>query len=291
MSSVKYTFNCITSSQKTGDPKPEMFRAACEEIGVVFKEVDCESFDIQSKRLGRGDLLYRISTGKRAHKVERMLMSPEVTTFYRNNNSAYYKRVASDLLLANESLPSVPTVSYPTTNRDTLDQIVESLGGYPIVVKVPGGMEGVGVTRLDSRDSLFSVVDVLVDQGISFDFKKYVQHTRQGRLEVLAERVLAARENLVTKEDFRSNLASSSFDDKRPAAYSPEVEKIAIQAVQALGIEFGGVDIIFDENEQPWITEVNFPDDFSYTQKICEVNVAKYMVEYLVEKAEKAAIA
>ena len=59
---------------------------------------------------------------------------------------------------------------------------------------------------------------------------------------------------------------------------------MAVKAVKTLGLETGGVDLLFDTDGKPFLTEVNFPHDFSMTQKITGIDIAQAMVKHLMSK-------
>lgn len=54
-------------------------------------------------------------------------------------------------------------------------------------------------------------------------------------------------------------------------------------AVKALGLEFGGVDVMIT-NDGPKVVEVNYPCFFPRCQMLTGVDIAGQMVEYLVNK-------
>ena len=53
-----------------------------------------------------------------------------------------------------------------------------------------------------------------------------------------------------------------------------------------MGIETGGVDLLFDKDDKPFIAEVNFPNNFTTTQSVTGVDIASEMVTHLVNKAK-----
>lgn len=68
--------------------------------------------------------------------------------------------------------------------------------------------------------------------------------------------------------------------------FSLEVEQLAIKSVEVLGLEFGGVDIIMDAQERPYLMEVNFPCYFPRAQLLTGRDIASMMVEFLMKKSK-----
>ena len=84
------------------------------------------------------------------------------------------------------------------------------------------------------------------------------------------------REN---KEDFRSNITNGGT----ASCYAPsEKEKeIAILACKALNLDFAGVDVLFGENGEPYICEVNSNPHFKSTFDTTGINLADYIIEHI----------
>ncbi|HEX6503885.1 MAG TPA: hypothetical protein VF011_11585, partial [Terriglobales bacterium] len=68
-----------------------------------------------------------------------------------------------------------------TTDRDTLRRYVERMGGFPVVVKFPGFSRGVGVIRVDSLASLFSLADYTLRNGNHPVLSAYVDQATHWR--------------------------------------------------------------------------------------------------------------
>jgi ribosomal protein S6--L-glutamate ligase/gamma-F420-2:alpha-L-glutamate ligase len=86
------------------------------------------------------------------------------------------------------------------------------------------------------------------------------------------------REN---KNDFRSNISNGG----NGSSYYPEQDykDIAIKAMKALGLDFAGVDVMFGENG-PIICEINSNPQFASTLKATGINLADYIVDYILRQ-------
>ena len=126
--------------------------------------------------------------------------------------------------------------------------------GYPMVVKETHGSYGQQVRLAESREDLvrmlgeISPVPALVQEYVAFS------RGRDVRIEVVGSEAVAAMKR-VSETDFRANLYSGG----RASAYEPNAEekKIAVSACRALGLTFGGVDLLFGEDGHPYLCEVN----------------------------------
>lgn len=267
----------------------ELFRAACTELGVEFTDHYLENLDyLNVPKLGAGDLLYRAAIRNNSLLAERLMITPECTTFRHDWTSAFKARACSFFLHRKLGLPVIPSVPHFPNTEEDLARVVQELGEFPMVVKVRGGSHGVGIIRVDSLPSLRSLLDYLRSIDAKILIRKYVEHAYYARLVVVGDRVVAGHCTFPREGEFRTNAGESEGLRRDAWVANPEVDVIAVQAVQSLGLETGGVDVLFDGEGKPWIAEVNFPNDFSTTQEISGVNIARCMVEHLVKKAEKA---
>ncbi len=115
--------------------------------------------------------------------------------------------------------------------------------------------------------------------------RKFIPHQYYGRLIVVGDAVVASNRTFVPKGDFRSNTADNIDDNREPYTFSDELEAIVVRSVRSVGLEFAGVDLLFDDDGSVYIAEVNFPCEFEYAQTITGIDVADYMIKHLVAKA------
>jgi glutathione synthase/RimK-type ligase-like ATP-grasp enzyme len=78
--------------------------------------------------------------------------------------------------------------------------------------------------------------------------RKFISHTSQGRLVVVGDKVVASDiATMSITHDFRSNVGDDKTRIWEIHTYDKHIESIAIQAVHSYGVEFGGVDILFEK--------------------------------------------
>lgn len=205
-------------------------------------------------------------------------------SFYKDDNIFYLNSEEIDtFILDNKNVPLPKIMYYIPKDRDALRRCVDYLGGFPICIKVLGGSHGVGVMKVDSYGSLFSVADYIKQQKNGAVLKECCDVVSSARLIVLGDKVIDSIEYSANKDDFRSN--EGKVPNVMPKKFDKTVKKVAIKAVQELGLEFGGVDIMITNNG-PKIAEVNNPCFFARCQLLTGIDIARQMVEYLVKKGK-----
>jgi len=67
-----------------------------------------------------------------------------------------------------------------------------------------------------------------------------------------------------------------------------ELEEISLKSVEVLGLDYAGIDIIEDMDEGGYkIIEVNAAPLWNGFMSATNINPAKYIVEYLIEKIRR----
>ncbi|MBC7909916.1 MAG: 2OG-Fe(II) oxygenase [Pyrinomonadaceae bacterium] len=277
-------FYCVNDSvpQETTD----LLRTACEERKVEYVEVNAPLFDYDpAQRLSKGALLYCPAISTAAHRVEQFLYAQGVATFYADRSGPFFGPLNPTLLYERNGLPIPPTLYCSTANRALLRRHVEQLGGFPIVLKLPGGERGIGVMRVDSFPALFSLVDYMKALGASPLLCSYIDDAAHWRIIVIGKRAVAGYRNHTETDDFRTHARDERSDYE--AQPSPALAGIAIRAVACNGYEFGGVDILEAPGGQLFLLESNFPCYFPQAQLVAGIDIAGMMIDYLLRKAKR----
>lgn len=276
-------FYCVCGRS---DASVELLEKSSREKGLEFIKLDPVVYDYtKSIPFTKGDLLYRVSTSKKCADLEKFLINKEVTTLYKS----YFRSVSNlsnILIYEKENIPRPKTIYRLTRDKEILAKYSEYLG-FPLIIKAMGGSHGIGIIKVDSLSSLFSIADYLLSrENDSFVMKEFINVTCSARLIVLGNEVIGSIQYSAPKGDFRSNEgATPNVSIKK---FSEEIEKVAIAAVNALDLEFGGVDILIDEKNKPHVVEVNFPCFFPRCQMLTGKDISGMMIDYLIKKSKKA---
>jgi len=149
-------------------------------------------------------------------------------------------------------------------NYSFLDPIAGRLG-LPLVIKGCFGSFGMQVYLAENISQMREIVKRM---GIKpMIFQKYIKssHGRDMRVYVVGGKIKAAMIRRSLDGDFRSNVTNGGTAD--PVMPSPAYAEMAITACERLELDFGGVDILFGENDEPVLCEVNSNAHF---KALCE---------------------
>lgn len=172
-----------------------------------------------------------------------------------------------------------PLVFKSENMEDFVKNAVSKLG-LPIIIKESYGSFGYQVYRAnDLYDACERANDITPNQMI---FQEYIKESygRDVRLNVVGDKVVAAMERC-NKDDFRANITNGGAMKK----YTPSSEEcdIAVKACKALGLDFGGVDLLFGK-EGPLLCEVNSNAHIKNILDCTGINVADEIFDYIKGK-------
>lgn len=156
-------------------------------------------------------------------------------------------------------------------------KIMEQLS-YPVVIKEAYGSFGEQVYLINNKDELDKKIDELNYKD--FLIQEYISSSKgkDVRINIVDHKFICAikREN---KNDFRSNISSGG----EATNYVPNKKFIdlAIEVSKIFKFDFCGVDIMFLENGDPIICEVNSSPQFVSTYNATNINLADYIAKMI----------
>ena len=195
------------------------------------------------------------------------------------------------LLLTKEGIPMPKTILAPMTftnigfnNVKFLEQVKQKLT-FPIVVKECFGSFGAQVYLAKDDKELHDIVLSVGAKPMLFQEYIKVSEGKDIRLQVVGNKVITAMYRYSTNGDFRANISNGG--SMKP--YEPnEIEvKLALRCCEILGLNFAGVDILFGENEERLVCEVNSNAHFKNIFDCTGVNTANAIIAYIKEKIYK----
>lgn len=167
--------------------------------------------------------------------------------------------------------------------KKTTSVVAEKLG-FPVVVKESYGSMGSGVYLAKNEDELYKISDELLLKP--HIYQKYLS-ARKGtdvRVIVIGGRVVCAMERF-NPDDFRSNLALGGSG--RKIVPEKAFKKAAEKAARVLKLDYCGVDLLYGDNGEPFICEVNSNAFFKGAESVTGVNVAKIYAEHIIKTIKK----
>jgi glutathione synthase/RimK-type ligase-like ATP-grasp enzyme len=256
-----------------------------------FKEVDIKIIDSiesflsysSSNQMSVKDAIYRITSNDISREIELDILMRGVKSMH-NKDLWLYQYKSKTILNQYRNVQMVPTRIVLSSDKKYLDNLVEELGGYPIIIKAPKGSHGVGVIKVETHETLYSIIDFMTAQDVDVALKKYIEADGHYRVIVLDNKVLSTIKYNKPDKDFRTNAGE-------PEVVSIQLPQtgidVALDAVskQDLQTNFGGVDLIWSEQDQKfYVMEVNFPCFFPRNESVDNISISSAIIQYLLDK-------
>jgi len=178
----------------------------------------------------------------------------------------------------------MPKTAFAIDSQYTPD-LLQIVGGAPVVIKLLEGTQGIGVVLAESDKSAKSIIDAFNGVDVAILVQEFVKESegKDIRAFVVGRKVVAAMERTGAKGDFRSNLHRGG--SARPVELSKEERATALKAAQVMGLNVAGVDMLRSD-QGPKIMEVNSSPGLEGIQSSTGINVAKLILTFLEKNAK-----
>ncbi len=167
-----------------------------------------------------------------------------------------------------------------TNYAKEVDQVVESVGGAPCVVKLLEGTQGLGVVLAETQKAAESVVEAFNGLKARVIIQEFIKEAKGAdiRVFVIGENVVGAMKRQGKEGEFRSNLHRGGTAEV--ISLSDEEERAAIKAAKAMGLGVAGVDLL-QSSRGPLILEVNSSPGLEGIENATGKNIAGGIIKYI----------
>ena len=172
-----------------------------------------------------------------------------------------------------------PRVGY--TDCVFLEKIADYLG-FPFVIKQCFGSFGAGVYLAGNMEEAKAAL--MKTAGGAAIAQQYIASSfaRDIRAYIVGDKVAAAMLRHNESGDFRANVAQGGKADAY--ALNEAQAALAVKTAQLLGCTFAGVDLLFGENGEMTVCEVNSNAHFAGISAATGVNIADKIIEAVTQR-------
>lgn len=205
---------------------------------------------------------------------------PDVIETCDNKAKQYIKLAKAGIPMPKTIIAPKVYPNFTIQNSGYYEKVLEQFG-LPLIMKEGHGSFGMKVYLIESEEDFYAKVDEL--RGIDYVFQQFIASSRGRdiRVNIVGGEIVAAMYRS-SETDFRANITNGGVASV--IELSEEQKSIALQAADAVGAEFAGVDLLFGENGQPLVCEVNAAAHIRNIYNVTGINVADKMIEYIVGK-------
>lgn len=208
-------------------------------------------------------------------------------TFSLNESVAISRsrdKLRSLQLLARRGI-GLPVTGFANSPDDTAD-LLNLVGGAPVILKLLEGTQGTGVVLAETRKAAESVVEAFRGLNANFLVQEFIKEAGGAdiRCFVIGEKVVASMMRQAQEGEFRSNLHRGAT--AKLIKITPEERSTAVRSAKIMGLNVAGVDIL-RSNHGPVVLEVNSSPGLEGIEQATGKDIAGMIISY-IEKHAKA---
>ena len=186
-------------------------------------------------------------------------------------------------LLARDGI-GLPVTAFAHETRRT-DEVIEMVGGAPVVIKLIEGTQGLGVVLGETQRSARSVIEGFRGAKVQILVQEFIKEAGSSdiRMLVIGDKVVAAMERTGNETDFRSNLHRGGSSQK--IKITPMERSTAVRAAKSMGLNVCGVDIL-RSNHGPVVMEVNSSPGLEGIEAATNIDIAGKIISFIEANAK-----
>lgn len=244
---------------------------------VRYKGRSLEGFDAVIPRIGASVTFYGLA----------VLRQFEMMGVYPLNESVAIGRSRDKLrclqLLSRKGI-GLPVTAFAHVTSQA-DDLIDMVGGTPLIVKLLEGTQGIGVVLADTRSSAKSMIEAFGGVEANILVQEYIKEANGSdvRALVVGGKVVAAMQRKGAPGEFRSNLHRGG--QAKAVKITPEERSTAVRAAKILGLNVCGVDML-RSNHGPVVMEVNSTPGLEGIETATGLDLAGMIIEFLEKNAK-----
>lgn len=199
-------------------------------------------------------------------------------------------KLRSVQILAGAGL-GLPKTAFTNYSREEKN-LVEKVGGAPLIIKVLEGTQGLGVVLAETKKAAQSVIEAFHGLKARIIVQEFIKEAKGAdvRAFVINGKVVGAIKRQGKEEEFRSNIHRGG--EASLIKLSQKEKAAAVKAAKVMGLAIAGVDML-QSSRGPLILEVNSSPGLEGIEKATGLDIAGKIIEYIekhqpVKKLEKA---
>ncbi|MDQ3192676.1 MAG: 30S ribosomal protein S6--L-glutamate ligase [Bacteroidota bacterium] len=173
----------------------------------------------------------------------------------------------------------MPKTVFTNHSKDVM-QVIDKVGGAPLVIKLLEGTQGLGVVLAETKKAAESVIEAFYGLKTRIIVQEFIKEAKAAdiRAFVVDGIVVGAMKRQGKEGEFRSNLhrggTASIFKLSR------EEKAAALKAAKTLGLAIAGVDML-QSSRGPLILEVNSSPGLEGIERATDIDIAAKIIEFV----------
>lgn len=166
------------------------------------------------------------------------------------------------------------------SNLFTLPFMLEEMEGYPVIIKLVSGTQGMGVIMAENKVNAESIIEAFHTTKEKIIIQKFISEAKGAdfRAFVVDGEIVGAMKRQAKSGDFRSNLHRGGVAEW--VQLTAEEQKTAIDSVKILGLKVAGVDML-RTHQGAAVLEVNASPGLEGIEGATQVDIAGKIIQFV----------
>ncbi len=248
---------------------------------IHYRGEELTEFDAVIPRIGNSVTFYGTA----------VLRQFEMMNVFPLNESVAISRsrdkLRSTQLLARKGI-GLPVTGF-ASNPDDITDLIEQVGGVPLVIKLLQGTQGIGVVLAETHNAAESVIQAFMGLKANIMVQEFIKEAGGSdiRCFVIGDKVVAAMKRQGAEGEFRSNLHRGG--SAALIRLTPEERSTAVRAAKTMGLNVCGVDML-RSNHGPVIMEVNSSPGLKGIEAASGKDIADLIIQFVEKRFESIEI-
>lgn len=242
---------------------------------IIYKGEKLDGIDAIIPRIGASITFYGTAVVRQFELIG-VFSAVESQAIVRSRD-----KLRSLQILSREGL-GMPKTAFTNFSKGGEKQLVERVGGAPLVIKLLEGTQGLGVVLAETKKASQSVIEAFHGLKARIIVQEFIKEAKGAdiRAFIVNNKVVGAMKRQGAEGEFRSNLHRGGKAEV--IKLSKDEKNAALNAAKALGLSIAGVDML-QSSRGPLILEVNSSPGLEGIEKATGVNIAGKIVEFVEE--------
>lgn len=249
---------------------------------IHYKGMVLEGFDAVIPRIGASVTFYGTAVLRQFEMMNVVPLNESVAVTRSRD------KLRSMQLLARKGI-GLPVTGF-AHNPDDIEDLIQEVGGAPLVIKLLEGTQGIGVVLAETHKAAESVLQAFMGLKANIMIQEFIKEAGASdiRCLIVGGKVVAAMKRQGPEGEFRSNLHRGGSANM--IRINPEERSTAVRAANIMGLNVCGVDLL-RSNHGPVVMEVNSSPGLRGIEEASGKDVAGmvigFMEKQVAEKAQK----
>jgi ribosomal protein S6--L-glutamate ligase len=246
--------------------------------GIIYEGRRLEDVDAIIPRIGASVTFYGCAV-VRQFEMMKVRTAVESQAIVRSRDKLRSMQI---LARAGVGMPKTAFTNY----SDEVLEMIDQVGGAPVIIKLLEGTQGLGVVLAESAKAAQSVIEAFHNLKARIIVQEFIKESKGADLRafVVNGEVVGAMKRQGKEGEFRSNLHRGGTG--KLVKLTRAEKAAALLAAKALGLGIAGVDML-QSNRGPLVLEVNSSPGLEGIEKATGLDIAGRIIEYTANLAQK----